>query len=104
MLVAVRLLTLLAGTPPPVLRMDIRRSDLDASTRALFESSIGAPIRLGQKRAALAFSAAYLERPTTRADRELGEYFKRVLDRALPRPVEDDDPLVARVRGSYGTD
>ncbi|MBP7291622.1 MAG: AraC family transcriptional regulator ligand-binding domain-containing protein [Nannocystaceae bacterium] len=97
MLVAVRLIAVMAGAPVPVRAMFSRRTQMSSDEREVYERELAAPVHLGATRAALVLAPELLRQPVPKADAELERYFREILERALPRAV-DEPPLLAAVR------
>ena len=107
MLVAVHLLTLLAGKAPRVLAMLSRRESMPNDERELYEAFVNAPLTLDERYAELWIDPAILVAPVPQADPELSAYFTDVLSRAptslSPPDVLDDVRRAIRDRIMFGT-
>ncbi len=97
LLVAVRLLRLMADGPVAVVAVHSRRPELDPAERATLEAFFEAPIELGAERAALVLPASVLHMAVGSADPELAGYFQQVLSRAA-RFGDGESDLVSSVR------
>lgn len=84
LLVAHRLLSLLAGVPVPLRGVTSRRATLPASERRAYERVFGVPVKEGGARAVLTLDPSFLALPVPRADPELEAYFRDLLERSLP--------------------
>jgi AraC-like DNA-binding protein len=86
LLVAVRLLRLVAGSALHPLAVRSRRPAIPHHERARFEGFLGAEIATGSRYAELVFDASIVSLPIAQADPELAGYFHGVLARAAPPP------------------